>query len=154
MDAIEGQGRARNRFAYEWNADFATRQTKSYTNHNRLFYEAEGLVTSPDTAKIIQAFMSDFCKDSESYLYQAIEVTGFCEPAILRILEVGGEPQVTTHVALLDDRNEEGPRLDRDKKGTRREDKGALSSHQLYQLLKRKVGDLFESKPHKWCLTV
>jgi hypothetical protein len=142
MEDFQSERSSLQRLTYEWDPNFAYRQTAAtYAVHNKPFfvksYEESESYTADD---IIDAFMKDSSKTFGSSFYQAIEVKGFCRLADLGVLKAGIAPQVNELVALLDDRNDEGPRLDKNKAGTRRTDHdGALSAHQLYNLMRKKV---------------
>ncbi|KAK3692167.1 hypothetical protein B0T22DRAFT_435486 [Podospora appendiculata] len=110
---------------------------ETYAQENKPFWDLP-YQAPPTSTELIKAFMNDFCDDSDPYLYQVVEVEGFCHEADLEILkkENGNDERVMRRVALLDDRNDEGTRDNA--RGTCRPDKGALSAHQLYCGLRRK----------------
>jgi len=132
-------------FAEEWTSVFSTVHVETCGRENVPFWAKPGPLptTAPEiplpttAAEIVTALMRDLCEDSNAYLYQAVEVEGFCSPADLDVLKTGRDPRVTRPVALLDDRNEGGARDN--PRGTVRPNKGALTAHQLYTELRKMV---------------
>jgi len=117
-------------FAEEWSSVFSKVHVKTCGRENVPFWAKPASPLPTTAAEIVKAFMTDFCEDSNAYLYQVVEVQGFCSPADLDVLKRGQDPRVTRPVALLDDRNEGGARDN--PRGTVRPNKGALTAHQLY----------------------
>jgi len=138
MDHAAGARLFSQRLANDWDSTFSNRRTESYGILNIPFVCSRfpGYRTAQD---IIEYFMRGSFGDPQSYLYQVNLVEGFCKSADLNVLWEGTAPAVTKPVALIDDRNDEGSRLDKDKKGTSRKDLGALSSIQLYRQLVKPV---------------
>ncbi|KAK0649648.1 hypothetical protein B0T16DRAFT_457041 [Cercophora newfieldiana] len=128
MDS-SSRSRRQLHFAEEWESVFAEPQIGACGRENIPFWvKPEEL---PTTSKdLLNAFLTDLCEDSDAYLYQVVEVEGFCLPADLDVLKAGRDPRVSKPVALLDDRNEGGARDN--PRGTVRPSKGALTAHQLY----------------------
>ncbi|KAK0611969.1 hypothetical protein B0T14DRAFT_339079 [Immersiella caudata] len=125
---------AQLQFAEEWVSVFSERHIETCGRENIPFWVKPGPL--PTTARdIVSAFTTDLCEDSSAYLYQVVEVEGFCLPADLDILKAGCDPRVLRPLALLDDRNEDGARDN--PRGTVRPRKGALSAHQLYNELRK-----------------
>lgn len=124
--------------SHEWASFFSQPQTEACHHENTPFWAKSDLASSITGKEIIEALMSDLCDDSEPYLYQAVELRGFCLQANLEILKAGTDERVTKPVAILDDRNYEG--ITRTNPGgTCRPWKGALSAHRLYRELCKMV---------------
>ncbi|KAK4442077.1 hypothetical protein QBC34DRAFT_313888 [Podospora aff. communis PSN243] len=129
---------AQLKFAEEWGDVFSQRHVETCGRENIPFWVQPGPL--PTTAEdIVRAFTTDLCEDSSAYLYQVVEVEGFCLPADLEVLKTGNDSRVSRLVALLDDRNEGGARDN--PRGTVRPSKGALSAHQLYTELRKMVAE-------------
>ncbi|GAB1310598.1 hypothetical protein MFIFM68171_00808 [Madurella fahalii] len=138
--AVTDNGRLK-RFADEWTSVFSTPQVATYAPENTPFWARLG--HNPNTSTgIIKAFMKYLCDDPDPYLYQAVEIEGFCSLADLAVLKSGDDERVRRPIALLDDRNDEGTRTVT--RGTCRPRKGALTAHQLYVELSKAR---FRSRP-------
>jgi len=124
------------RYADEWVDHFSKEKTSTYYRENTPFWVRPG--QDPTTCReLLRAFLKDLRDDTESYLYQAVEIEDFCLPVKLDLLINGESEHVQKPMALLDDRNEEGKRTATS--GTCRPSKGPLSAHQLYLELARPV---------------
>lgn len=126
------------RFADEWTSVFSTPQVDTYPRENKPFWASLGDIPHTSTG-IIKAFVEDLFDDSDPYLYQGVEIEGFCSPTDLAVLKRGNDERLRRPIALLDDRNDEGTRTVT--RGTCRPRKGALTAHQLYLELRKAVGN-------------
>lgn len=129
------------RVGYEWNPDFATPQTKSRPGQNMPFWaQGDHDIEAPcDTNEILSLFLGEVFDDAGPVLYQAVPIREFCLPADISILGVGNDLRIQRHLALLDERNDDG--LRRNPRGTVRRSihDGALTANDLYKALRKKV---------------
>jgi len=132
------------RFSDEWTSMFSTSLVNACAQENLPFWVRPGQLTI-NTADLFKVLMRNLCEDSEPFLYQVVEVEGFCLQADLDVLAAGRDPRVTRPIALMDDRNEGNVRDNNG--GNVRPSPGALRAHQLYQKLRVMVGQLTWSIP-------
>lgn len=131
-----------SRLGYEWNPEFSTPQTVSRKGQNIPFwatYEDDGNETPPDTNDLLSQFLGEIFDDAGPFLYQAVPIRDFCLAAKVSVLAAGTDVNIQRHMALVDERNDDG--LRKDARGTcrRRLHDGALSASSLYKLLRKPV---------------
>ena len=100
------------------------------------FWIGNGTDVPSTSTEIIKALMNDRHRELEPYLYLD-EIITFCLQADLAVLEQGTDTRVKRPLALLDDRNSNSRRDER--RGDVRPWRGALTAHQLYRELSKKV---------------
>lgn len=141
MDPTRQNNSVAARVGYEWNPDFSTPQTTSRGGQNRPFWAQndQEIDDAQDTDDLLSQFLGEIFDDAGPVLYQAVPIREFCASADFSILAAGSDTCLQRHMALLDDRNDDGVR--QDARGTCRRSfhDGALSASGLYKALRRKV---------------
>lgn len=130
-----------SRLGYEWNPEFATPQTVSRRGQNIPFWahETHGPEILPDINDLLSQFLGEIFDDAGPFLYQAVPIRDFCLPAKVSVLAAGTDINIQRHMALLDERNDDGLRKDASGTCRRRLHDGALSASSLYKLLRKPV---------------
>jgi hypothetical protein len=141
MESLKQDLTVASRVGYEWNPDFSTPQTQSHRGQNIPFWAADypDIDNPGDTDEILSDFLGETSDDAGPFLYQAVPIRDFCSGAKLSVLAAGTDIGSQRHMALLDERNDDG--LRKDIRGTcrRRLHDGALSASSLFKLLRKKV---------------
>lgn len=155
MESLKQDFTVASRLGYEWNPEFSTPQTVSRRGQNIPFWathEDNGNEIPPDTNDLLSLFLGEIFDDAGPFLYQAVPIRDFCLAAKVSALAAGTDTHNQRHMALLDERNDDGLRKDASGTCRRKIHDEALSASSLYRLLRKPVCDQIVLTSDRSCL--
>lgn len=144
MESLRQDFNVTSRLGYEWNPEFSTPQTVSRRGQNTPFWATnkdDGNEIPPDTKDLLSQFLGEIFDDTGPFLYQAVPIRDFCLSAEVSILATGTDTNIQRHMVLLDERNDDGSRIDARGTCRRRLHDGVPNASKLYNLLRKPVSN-------------